>query len=72
MNDSGYSYVNLSKSKTKGKNYYVHRLVAEYYIENSDKINKVQVNHKDKQRSNNHKDNLEWVSKSENMIHAHK
>jgi len=49
----------------------IHRLVAEYYIENSDKINKVKVNHKDKQRSNNHKDNLEWISKSENMIHAH-
>jgi len=48
INDSGYSYVNLSKAKNKGKNFYVHRLVAEYYIENSDKINKIQVNHKDK------------------------
>lgn len=47
INDSGYSYVDLSKAKNKGKIFYVYRLVAEYYIENSDKINKIQVN-KDK------------------------
>lgn len=45
-----------------------HRIVAETYL-----INKsIQVNHKDGNKSNNHVDNLEWVTASENQIHAHK
>lgn len=45
-----------------------HRIVAETYL-----INKsIQVNHKDGNKSNNNVDNLEWVTNSENQIHAHK
>ena len=45
-----------------------HRIVAETYL-----INKsIQVNHKDGNKSNNNINNLEWVTNSENQIHAHK
>ena len=68
INSSGYTYVTISCNKTK-KNCYVHRLVAEHFIENKD-IKKTQVNHKNKKRDDNRIENLEWVTPSENMIHA--
>ena len=48
--------------------YRLHRLVAQYYIEN--KENKPFVNHIDGNKQNNHVNNLEWVTHRENMDHA--
>ena len=46
----------------------VHRLVALYFIPNHNP--KYEVNHKDGNCENNNIDNLEWVSKSDNILHA--
>lgn len=54
----------------KKKNYFVHRLVAELFIENP--LNKPQVNHIDNNGLNNNLSNLEWVTNSENQIHRFK
>jgi hypothetical protein len=59
------------KRQAKRKKFRVHRLVAEYFIENPDTQNKVEVNHKNKNRTDNRVENLEWVSSAENLQHAH-
>lgn len=67
LKKNGYVYIELNVG---GNVYYkrVHRLVAETYIPNPN--NKPMVNHKDGNKSNNYYTNLEWVSGSENNIHA--
>lgn len=47
---------------------YVHRLVAEAFLEKGP--DDTEVNHKDGNRANNHISNLEWVSSSGNTEHA--
>jgi hypothetical protein len=68
INLSGYCYVTLSNKKIK-KNYYIHVLVAKYFLLNNDSL-KTQVNHKNKIKTDNNVINLEWVTPSENMIHS--
>ena len=64
---NGYLQVDLYKDKVR-KKFYVHRLVAEAFIPNPSNLKT--INHKDKNRSNNHVDNLEWMSYSENNEHG--
>ena len=63
-NNYGYKKVDLCKDGTK-KTYLVHRLVALHYIPNPE--NKPQVDHINRDRSDNRIDNLRWVTRSENQ-----
>jgi hypothetical protein len=47
---------------------YIHRLVAQCFIPNP--LQKRTVNHKDGNKQNNDVSNLEWMTYSENHIHA--
>lgn len=64
----GYLDVSLS-SHGKIKHKRVHRLVADAFCERSD--GQDEVNHIDGDKQNNVACNLEWCTKSENMIHAY-
>ena len=66
--NSGYLMVCLSKNnKTKKK--YVHRLVAQMFLNDGREIS-LTVNHKDGNKLNNHVNNLEIISQSDNNKHA--
>ncbi len=51
--------------KLEGKGKYIHRLVAETLIPNSE--DKPEVNHINHIKTDNRKENLEWVSRNENV-----
>lgn len=60
----------LLSNKGHLKKFMVHRLVAEAFIPKPD--GNMEVNHIDGNGRNNHVSNLEWVSHSENVLHAYR
>lgn len=66
---NGYYTIGLMINK-KRTNYYVHRLVAEYFLSNPDKQRNF-VNHLDGDKLNNNVSNLEWCTQQENVQHAY-
>ena len=63
-NGNGYLRFSLYKSKKVCSTQYLHRLIAEAFIPNPDKLS--EINHKDENKKNNNIDNLEWVTHVEN------
>ena len=63
-NQNGYLYVNLCKNN-KSKSKFIHRLVAEHYIENLN--NNLHVDHINRNRTDNRVENLRWVTRHQNM-----
>lgn len=65
--DNKYLYISLSKNG-KRKNKYIHRLVAEAFIDNKNKY--PFVNHIDYDVTNNKVDNLEWCTQEYNVKYS--
>ena len=64
----GYAVVGLNVN-SKCKHFYIHRLVAIAFLENTE--NKPQINHKDGNKINNNLENLEWATRGENQKHRY-
>lgn len=69
LNGEGYQIVKLYKGNKNFDNFHLHRLVASAFIPNPN--NYLQVNHIDGHPSNNHVNNLEWCTNSQNTKHAY-
>lgn len=65
---SGYLMVSLCNNG-KIKKHLVHRLVAQTFIPNPE--NKKEINHKNGIKTDNKVDNLEWSTRSENVLHTY-
>jgi len=65
---AGYLTTRLS-NKGKNATVYIHRLLGFAFIVNP--LNKAFINHIDGNKLNNSLDNLEWVTHSENILHAY-
>jgi hypothetical protein len=65
-NSCGYQQVGVSSGSTRSQ--YVHRLVAETWIDNPNHYE--DVNHINGDKDDNRVENLEWVTHSENIRHA--
>ena len=64
LNKNGYLYVNLRKDG-KTHNIPVHRLVAIAFIEGQ--APELTVNHKNEDKTDNRAENLEWLTRRENL-----
>ncbi len=68
-NGHGYKQVQIMREGIRYTRY-VHRLVAECFINNPDGL--PEVNHKDGNKGNNNAANLEWCTRSENQKHSYR
>lgn len=66
--DKGYVVIQLKKPGEKYKHHRISRLVAFAFIPNPE--SRPEVNHIDGNKLNNTVENLEWVTRQENMKHA--
>ena len=69
-NGKGYRAVCLYNSEGKMINKYIHRLVAETFIDNPNNLS--EVNHIDENKANNSVDNLEWCDRKYNNNYGEK
>lgn len=65
INSAGYRRIVLSNPTSR---MFVHRLVAYHFVDGFNE--ELVVNHKDGNKLNNDFSNLEWVTRSENDLHA--
>ena len=69
-NPNGYLTVRLKDSRGVYKTCVVHKFVAAAFCPNPDNL--VEVNHKNGVKTDNAPNNLEWTTRSANLLHAYR
>ena len=69
INNKGYTFFTFCVNGVPFKKL-LHRIVAESFIPNPDNL--PEVNHIDRDKSNNSINNLEWITKRDNHLHIFK
>lgn len=69
ISNAGYMVVRVCHNN-KAMNAHVHYMVADCWLENDDPEHKIEVNHKDGDKTNPNLENVEWSTKSQNQRHA--
>lgn len=64
----GYIRICLRTDAGRRATYKLHQLVARTFVPNP--FGLPEPNHKDRNKANNHKDNLEWSTRKANLLHA--
>lgn len=67
INNHGYYFVRLSRKEMDWKSYYVHRLVAQAFVHNPNPEKFDITHHKDENKLNPRWDNLEWLTRGDNV-----
>lgn len=73
LNSDGYPQVTLARGvncKPRAGRIKVHQIVAELFVPKCESSERLEVNHKDFNRTNNYYKNLEWVTHKENVYHS--
>ena len=63
--DNGHGY---QKVEIKNKKWYIHRLVGQAFIPNP--MNLETINHKNENKRDNRVENLEWLSRVDNLLYS--
>jgi hypothetical protein len=69
--DTNHQYISVNiylLDKKKYQHFFVHKLVAEHFVDNSDPEKYKYVDHIDGNRQNNHWKNLRWVTNQQNQL----
>jgi len=64
----GYQYISFTTRNGSRETIYLHRLIAEFFVDSSDPKAEFVI-HKDYSRENNRFDNLKWVTRAELKKH---
>jgi hypothetical protein len=68
VNEHGYHQVRLSSADLTPHDFRVHQLVARAFVPNPHQ--RGEINHKNGDKADNSAGNLEWATRSENILHA--
>ena len=68
--NSGYLYTTLYLGSNHYKQFAIHRLVAEHFLDTPSNFDELEVNHKDFNTTNNYYKNLEWVTRLDNVRYS--